>query len=88
MVDWWAKDDQGEPVVAANHPMFCVFTTNADADGKELAQPYNYLERNYRGMPNGPRHRVLRVAFHGGEAGIRDLHGTLRHRQPLRRPAG
>ncbi|MCI7273899.1 RagB/SusD family nutrient uptake outer membrane protein [bacterium] len=62
VVDWWAKDDQGEPVVAANHPMFCVFTTNADADGKELAQPYNYLERNYRGMTNGHRHRVIRYS--------------------------
>ena len=61
-VDWWELDATGKKVVDAYHPMFCVFTTNADASGKELAQPYNYLQRNYRGMTNGHRHRVIRYS--------------------------
>lgn len=60
-VDWWAMED-GKAVVAAYHPMFTIFTTNADATGKELAQPYNYLEPNYTGMCNGHRHRLIRYS--------------------------
>lgn len=62
IVDWWELDEQGKKVVDAYHPMFCVFTTNADDNGREIAQPYNYLQRNYRGMTNGHRHRVIRYA--------------------------
>ena len=61
-VDWWALDADGKPVVAAYHPMFSVFTTNADATGKELAQPYDYTQPNYAGMCNGHRHRVIRYS--------------------------
>ena len=62
IVDWWELDAEGNKIVEAYHPMFCIFTTNADEKGNELAQPYNYLERNYRGMTNGHRHRVIRYS--------------------------
>lgn len=64
-VDWWEQEMvEGEmkPIVAANHPMFCVFTTNADENGNEIAAPYDYTKRNYRGMTNGHRHRVIRYS--------------------------
>lgn len=61
-VDWWELDENGNAIVAAYHPMFSVFTTNADASGNELAQPYDYTQRNYRGMCNGHRHRVIRYS--------------------------
>lgn len=60
-VDWWALKD-GKAVVDAYHPMFCIFTTNADATGAELAQAYDYTQRNYTGMTNGHRHRVIRYS--------------------------
>lgn len=62
VVDWWELDGNGEKIVAAYHPMFCTFTTNCDESGKELAQPYNYLQRNYRGMTNGHRARCIRYS--------------------------
>lgn len=62
MVDWWEKDEQGNAVVAAYHPMFSVFTVNADEKGNEVKAPYDYTKRNYRGMTNGARHRVIRYS--------------------------
>lgn len=62
MVDWWEKDKNGVPVVAAYHPMFSVFTVNADENGNEIKAPYDYTKRNYRGMTNGARHRVIRYS--------------------------
>lgn len=61
-VDWWALDESGKPVVSEYHPMFTIFTTNCDANGKELAQPYDYTQPNYTGMCNGHRHRVIRYS--------------------------
>ena len=61
-VDWWELDADGKPVVEAYHPMFCVFTTNADENGTELDQPYDYMGLNYQGMVNDRRHNVIRYA--------------------------
>ena len=61
-VDWWERDADGNPVVDAEHPMFAIFTVNADENGNELKQPYDYTKRNYRGMTNGHRHRVIRYS--------------------------
>lgn len=61
-VDWWARTADGKKEVDAYHPMFAIFTTNADASGNELKQPYDYTKRNYRGMTNGARHRVVRYS--------------------------
>lgn len=48
--------------VQAYHPMFSVFTVNADEDGKEVKAPYDYTKINYRGMTNGARHRIIRYS--------------------------
>lgn len=61
-VDWWELDNDGKPVVSEYHPMFTIFTTNCDAGGAELAQPYDYTQPNYTGMCNGHRHRVIRYS--------------------------
>ncbi len=61
-VDWWALDSEGKPVVSEYHPMFTIFTTNCDANGAELAQPYDYMQPNYTGMCNGHRHRLIRYS--------------------------
>ncbi len=61
-VDWWELDAEGKKVVDAYHPMFCIFTTNCDENGNEVAAPYDYTKPNYRGMTNGHRHRVIRYA--------------------------
>ena len=61
-VDWWERSAEGKPVVDAEHPMFAIFTVNADENGNELKQPYDYTKRNYRGMTNGHRHRVIRYS--------------------------
>lgn len=61
-VDWWELDSEGKKIVDAYHPMFCIFTTNCDENGNEVAAPYDYTKPNYRGMTNGHRHRVIRYA--------------------------
>lgn len=61
-VDWWELDNDGKPVVSEYHPMFTIFTTNCDAGGAELAQPYDYTQPNYTGMCNDHRHRVIRYS--------------------------
>ena len=62
-VDWWQlKEDGKTPEVEEYHPMFCVFTTNADVNGNELDQPYDYMAPNYKGMVNDRRHNVIRYA--------------------------
>ncbi len=62
--NWWDLDENGDPVVAAYHPMFSIYTTNCDPTNKnvELSQPYNYLEPNYTNMTNGRRHRLIRYS--------------------------
>lgn len=61
-VDWWELDADGKPIVSEYHPMFTIFTTNCDANGAELAQPYDYTQPNYTGMCNGHRHRLIRYS--------------------------
>lgn len=61
-VDWWELDSEGKPIVSEYHPMFTIFTTNCNASGVELAQPYDYTQPNYTGMCNGHRHRVIRYS--------------------------
>lgn len=75
--NWWdlytedQKDDEGnitakagDPMVAAYHPMFSIYTTNCDPNNSniELSQPYNYLEPNYTNMTDGRRHRLIRYS--------------------------
>lgn len=61
-VDWWELDENGNKVVAAYHPMFATYSRNADATGKEIMEPYDYMKPNYKGMTNGHRHRVIRYS--------------------------
>lgn len=60
LVDWWALDDTGKPVVAEYHPMFSIFTINADANGKEVKAPYDYTKPAYGGMCTDTRHQLIR----------------------------
>ena len=59
LVDWWEKKD-GKPVVAEYHPMFTVFTLNADEKGKEVRAPYDYTKPPYLGMCTDTRHKLIR----------------------------
>jgi len=61
-VDWWELDKDGKPVVEAYHPMFAIFTVNADANGNQILAPYDYTAPNYRGMVNDRRHNLIRYA--------------------------
>ena len=61
-VDWWELDENGKPVVEAYHPMFAVFTVNADENGNQVLAPYDYLKPNYQGMVNDRRHNLIRYA--------------------------
>ena len=61
-VDWWELDKDGKPVVEAYHPMFAVFTVNADENGNQVLAPYDYLKPNYQGMVNDRRHNLIRYA--------------------------
>lgn len=67
LYDWWATTD-GQPVntskknavIPEYHPMFSVFTVNADASGNAIAAPYDYRLPKWKGMCNDHRHRVIR----------------------------
>ena len=61
-VYWWELDNNGKPVVDAYHPMFTIFTVNADEKGNMLKQPYDYMEINYKGMVNDRRHNLIRYS--------------------------
>lgn len=50
------------PIVPAHHPMFAIFTQNADEKGNAINAPYDYTKINYRGMTNGHRHRLIRYS--------------------------
>ena len=77
MCNWWDlyTEDQydangkitahaGDPVVAAYHPMFTIYTTNCPEDNAnaELIAPYDYTKPNYTGMTDGRRHRLIRYS--------------------------
>lgn len=79
-VYWWELDNNGKPVVDAYHPMFTIFTVNADEKGTMLKQPYDYLGINYKGMVNDRRHNLIRYsevllwyAESAARAGLSDL---------------
>ena len=79
-VYWWELDDNGKPVVDAYHPMFTIFTVNADEKGNMLKQPYDYMGINYKGMVNDRRHNLIRYsevllwyAESAARAGLSDL---------------
>lgn len=67
LYDWWATTD-GQPVntskknavIPEYHPMFSVFTVNADASGNAIAAPYDYRLPKWQGMCNDHRHRIIR----------------------------
>ena len=61
-VYWWELDNNGKPVVDAYHPMFTIFTVNADENGTMLKQPYDYMGINYKGMVNDRRHNLIRYS--------------------------
>lgn len=61
-VYWWELDNNGKPVVDAYHPMFTIFTVNADEKGTMLRQPYDYMGINYKGMVNDRRHNLIRYS--------------------------
>lgn len=79
-VYWWELDNNGKPVVDAYHPMFTIFTVNADEKGNMLRQPYDYMGINYKGMVNDRRHNLIRYsevllwyAESAARAGLSDL---------------
>lgn len=79
-VYWWELDNNGKPVVDAYHPMFTIFTINADEKGNMLKQPYDYMGINYKGMVNDRRHNLIRYsevllwyAESAARAGLSDL---------------
>ena len=79
-VNWWELDNNGKPVVDAYHPMFTIFTVNADEKGTMLKQPYDYMGINYKGMVNDRRHNLIRYsevllwyAESAARAGLSDL---------------
>ena len=79
-VYWWELDNNGKPVVDAYHPMFIIFTVNADEKGNMLKQPYDYMGINYKGMVNDRRHNLIRYsevllwyAESAARAGLSDL---------------
>ena len=79
-VYWWKLDNNGKPVVDAYHPMFTIFTVNADEKGTMLKQPYDYMGINYKGMVNDRRHNLIRYsevllwyAESAARAGLSDL---------------
>ena len=79
-VYWWELDNNGKPVVDAYHPMFTIFTINADEKGTMLKQPYDYMGINYKGMVNDRRHNLIRYsevllwyAESAARAGLSDL---------------
>lgn len=79
-VYWWELDNNGKPVVDAYHPMFTIFTVNADEKGNMLKQPYDYMGINYKGRVNDRRHNLIRYsevllwyAESAARAGLSDL---------------
>lgn len=79
-VYWWELDNNAKPVVDAYHPMFTIFTVNADEKGNMLKQPYDYMGINYKGMVNDRRHNLIRYsevllwyAESAARAGLSDL---------------
>lgn len=62
LVNWWDKDEKGINKVAECHPMFSVFTLNADDKGNEIRAPYDYKKAPYTGMCTDTRHQLIRYS--------------------------
>ena len=93
-VYWWELDNNGKPVVDAYHPMFTIFTVNADENGNMLKQPYDYMGINYKGMVNDRRHNLIRYsevllwyAESAARAGLSDLTEAKKCLKQVRRRA-
>ena len=93
-VNWWELDNNGKPVVDAYHPMFTIFTVNADEKGTMLKQPYDYMGINYKGMVNDRRHNLIRYsevllwyAESAARAGLSDLTEAKKCLKQVRRRA-
>lgn len=93
-VYWWELDNNGKPVVDAYHPMFTIFTVNADEKGNMLKQPYDYMGINYKGMVNDRRHNLIRYsevllwyAESAARAGLSDLTEAKKCLKQVRRRA-
>ena len=93
-VYWWELDNNGKPVVDAYHPMFTIFTVNADEKGTMLKQPYDYMGINYKGMVNDRRHNLIRYsevllwyAESAARAGLSDLTEAKKFLKQVRRRA-
>ena len=93
-VYWWELDNNGKPVVDAYHPMFTIFTVNADEKGNMLKQPYDYMGINYKGMVNDRRHNLIRYsevllwyAESAARAGLSDLTEAKKCLKEIRRRA-
>lgn len=93
-VYWWELDNNGKPVVDAYHPMFTIFTVNADEKGNMLKQPYDYMGINYKGMVNDRRHNLIRYsevllwyAESAARAGLSDLTEAKNFLKQVRRRA-
>ena len=90
-VYWWELDNNGKPVVDAYHPMFTIFTVNADEKGNMLKQPYDYMGINYKGMVNDRRHNLIRYsevllwyAESAARAGLSDLTEAKKYLKQVR----
>lgn len=66
LYDWWATTDgktvsadKQNAVIPEYHPMFSIFTVNADGNDPVNA-PYDYRLPKWKGMINDMRHRVIR----------------------------
>ena len=93
-VYWWELDNNGKPVVDANHPVFTIFTVNADEKGNMLKQSYDYMGINYKGMVNDRRHNLIRYsevllwyAESAARAGLSDLTEAKKCLKQVRRRA-
>lgn len=68
LVDFWEKgsNDEGEvvPLIPEMHPMFCLFTLNADEQGNAILNAtFDYTKPyNTKRMTNDHRHRVIRYS--------------------------
>lgn len=61
LVNFWDTKD-GKAVVPEQHPMFCLFTINANEKGENIDAPFDYTKAPSTNMTNGHRHRLIRYS--------------------------
>lgn len=59
--NWYDKDGSGEWYISEHHPMFSVFSVNADGN-TNINAPYDYRLKTSTNMTNGFWHRFLRYS--------------------------